>query len=73
MAATRPNFEQAAAPRQPPTQPEPTSPDRASCALAARRWRSTELFGHLHEIEIEHGQSVYRLRLTSLGKLILTK
>jgi hemin uptake protein HemP len=39
----------------------------------ARRWRSVELFGPEQEIEIEHGQAVYRLRLTSLGKLILTK
>jgi hemin uptake protein HemP len=39
----------------------------------ARRWRSTELFGPELEIEIEHGQAVYRLRQTSLGKLILTK
>jgi hemin uptake protein HemP len=38
-----------------------------------RRWRSNDLFGTAQEIEIEHGQSVYRLRLTSLGKLILTK
>jgi hemin uptake protein HemP len=42
-------------------------------ASAARRWRSAELFGPEQEIEIEHGQAVYRLRLTSLGKLILTK
>ena len=40
---------------------------------ASRRWRSTDLFGPAHEIEIEHGQAVYRLRLTALGKLILTK
>jgi hemin uptake protein HemP len=38
-----------------------------------RRWRSSELLGNLHEIEIEHGAALYRLRLTSLGKLILTK
>lgn len=42
-------------------------------ARAGRRWRSAELFGREQEIEIEHGQVVYRLRLTSLGKLILTK
>ncbi len=38
-----------------------------------RRWTSGELLGAGREIEIAHGQSVYRLRLTSLGKLILTK
>lgn len=47
----------------PPTQP----------AVAQRRWRSRELFGQAQEVEIEHGGSVYRLRLTALGKLILTK
>jgi hemin uptake protein HemP len=47
-----------------PAEPRPT---------AARRWRSADIFGAAQEIEIEHGQAVYRLRLTSLGKLILTK
>ena len=46
---------------------------RTSCAPTGRRWYSEELFGSQHEIEIAHGQTVYRLRLTSLGKLILTK
>jgi hemin uptake protein HemP len=47
-----------------PAEARPTAP---------RRWRSAEIFGAAQEIEIEHGQAVYRLRLTSLGKLILTK
>jgi hemin uptake protein HemP len=34
---------------------------------------SRELLGAAHEIEIVHGSQRYRLRLTSLGKLILTK
>lgn len=42
-------------------------------APTLRRWRSAELFGRAQEIEIEHGPAVYRLRMTSLGKLILTK
>jgi hemin uptake protein HemP len=42
-------------------------------AASARRWQSDELLGHAQEIEIEHGQAIYRLRRTSLGKLILTK
>lgn len=49
---------------------QPVTPTEVSCL---RRWRSTELLGHQQEIEIEHGQAIYRLRLTSLGKLILTK
>lgn len=35
--------------------------------------RSEQLFGGAHEVLIEHRGSVYRLKLTSLGKLILTK
>lgn len=54
-----------------------SAPDERSAAPVAaggsRRWRSTELFGNDQQIEILHGQAVYRLRLTSLGKLILTK
>jgi hemin uptake protein HemP len=42
-------------------------------AASGRRWISADLFGALTEIEIEHGAAVYRLRQTSLGKLILTK
>lgn len=38
-----------------------------------RRVHSAALLGPEQEVEIEHGQAVYRLRLTSLGKLILTK
>ncbi|MCE2915217.1 MAG: hemin uptake protein HemP [Rubrivivax sp.] len=51
---------------------DPTAAAHARLA-SARRWRSAELFGAAHEIEIEHGHAVYRLRLTALGKLILTK
>ncbi len=35
--------------------------------------RSVDLFGAANEIEIEHGDSRYRLRKTLLGKLIMTK
>lgn len=37
------------------------------------RWHSDELLGGALEAEIQHGQALYRLRLTSLGKLILVK
>lgn len=40
---------------------------------ARRRYVSEQLFGEHTEVEIQHGESTYRLRLTSLGKLILTK
>ncbi|MFZ2990573.1 hemin uptake protein HemP [Ideonella sp.] len=37
------------------------------------RWDSTQLLGAAREVEIVHGDQVYRLRHTALGKLILTK
>lgn len=38
-----------------------------------RRWCSQELLGSQTEAEITHAGAIYRLRLTALGKLILTK
>jgi hemin uptake protein HemP len=38
-----------------------------------RRWSSSDLLGTEKEVEIEHEGMVYRLRKTTLGKLILTK
>lgn len=38
-----------------------------------RRVASDELFAGAVEVQIEHREQVYRLRRTSLGKLILTK
>ncbi|WP_249937082.1 hemin uptake protein HemP [Roseateles sp. DAIF2] len=38
-----------------------------------RRLSSQALLGNEREVEIEHSGQIYRLRLTSLGKLILTK
>lgn len=38
-----------------------------------RRVSSSELFGAQNEIVIEHRNDEYRLRITSNGKLILTK
>jgi hemin uptake protein HemP len=40
---------------------------------ARRPLHSTELFGGVNEVEIEHQGELYRLRRTSKGKLILTK
>jgi hypothetical protein len=44
-----------------------------SRAPSTPRLRSDDLFGARREIEIEHAGAIYRLRLTSLGKLLLTK
>lgn len=52
--------------------PRPSTP-RSVTAPVSRRLRSADLLGNEQQVEIEHGQSVYRLRQTSLGKLILTK
>jgi hemin uptake protein HemP len=64
-------------PRTFPTpRPAPPGIDRTpgpTPAAAQRRFDSTELFGDAVEVEIEHQSQVYRLRRTSLGKLILTK
>jgi hemin uptake protein HemP len=58
-----------------PFAPTPVPPSRPADqgGLARRRFVSAQLFGETTEVEILHGESVYRLRLTSLGKLILTK
>lgn len=50
----------------PGTQP-PRTPSQAPC------WRSGELLAGQREAHIDHEGTTYRLRLTSLGKLILTK
>lgn len=57
---------------------EPGLPVLPSLAVPApqpgrRRLSSQALLGNEREIEIEHAGQLYRLRLTSLGKLILTK
>ena len=56
--------------RHPPLD-EPSTRPHTSADLP--RWHSTELLAHGGEARILHGDQVYRLRLTALGKLILTK
>jgi hemin uptake protein HemP len=51
----------------------PVLPAAPGAGVAGRRWSSRDLLAGAREIEIEHEGSVYRLRLTALGKLILTK
>jgi hemin uptake protein HemP len=53
--------------------PPADAPRSAERSTAVPRLRSVELFGHHKEILIEHQAQLYRLRLTALGKLILTK
>ena len=42
-------------------------------AANVRSITSEQLFAEFPEVQIAHGDGVYRLRQTSLGKLILTK
>ncbi|MBN9598616.1 MAG: hemin uptake protein HemP [Afipia sp.] len=51
----------------------PTSPDKRTVSIVDNRIGSKELFAAAREITISHGEDVYRLRLTSQNKLILTK
>ena len=50
-------------------------PGQQATALPARvqRVSSHSLFSGAQQVEIEHNGTVYRLRQTALGKLILTK
>lgn len=56
-----------------PSSPAATDKLAAEPVPPRRSWQSQELFGGALEVEIQHNQAVYRLRQTSLGKLILTK
>jgi hemin uptake protein HemP len=42
-------------------------------AVPRKRLSSRELFGAMREVVIDHVGEEYRLRITSQGKLILTK
>lgn len=54
---------------EPPGRPQPAR----AAGDASPRLTSQSLLGDRPEIEILHGEQVYRLRRTALGKLILTK
>lgn len=63
--------------KQAPTLPSlmaaPAASHPSSSGTVPRRLQSRELLGQDRELEIEHAGQLYRLRLTQLGKLILTK
>ena len=46
---------------------------RAAAAAAGRAIASESLFAGAREVQIVHRGSLYRLKQTALGKLILTK
>lgn len=56
---------------QPPSPANPRTTPAAPPPLPVLR--SEQLFGGAQEVLIEHRGALYRLKLTSLGKLILTK
>ena len=49
------------------------APGEASPRQPQGRYDTATLFGGRREILIQHGDQVYRLRITRQGKLILTK
>ena len=57
-----------------PAKPETPAPQRLAETMAAvPRISSEQLMAGAKELLIEHHGTVYRLRQTALGKLILTK
>ncbi len=56
-----------------PAHPPAAAPLPAAVATPPLRWNSAQLLGAGHEALVEHRGECYRLRLTALGKLILTK
>jgi len=61
-----------AAPSSSAAQPS-TGPSRAGAPATCRAIASEALFAGASEVQISHRGSLYRLRQTALGKLILTK
>jgi len=64
-------------PMPPPPLPTPAQDEACAAPRPASstcpQWDSRTLLGQAEQAEIHHGDQVYRLRLTALGKLILTK
>ena len=58
---------------QMPTPVDSSVDQRAVAPARVARVTSAALFSGAQEVEIEHNGTVYRLRQTALGKLILTK
>ena len=49
-----------------------TPPRHPEDEATPKRFASSELFGSAREIVIDHGERLYRMRITQNGKLILT-
>lgn len=59
--------------RLPEVRPTLAVPAPRDAGAPVPRLSSRALLAGGREVEIEHDQAVYRLRVTALGKLILTK
>jgi len=59
--------------RAPPPAPPLPQGSAVSTPAPAIRVSSAQLFAGALEVQIDHHGAVYRLKQTSLGKLILTK
>lgn len=57
----------------PPVPAAPSNPTPKATPAPLPVLRSEQLFSGAQEVLIEHRGAFYRLKLTSLGKLILTK
>ena len=57
----------------PPTSARPGAEPRAAAARPGEPIASEMLFAGAREVQIVHRGSLYRLKQTALGKLILTK
>ncbi len=53
--------------------PRPPAAGNPAARRPSRSFDTAELFGSEAEIEIVHEQTVYRLKITRQGKLILNK
>ncbi len=53
--------------------PPQSKPEKPPLQRSCKRINSQQLLADEREIEIEHVGQLYRLRITALGKLILTK
>lgn len=59
--------------RQKPDDPESTDPPKVCETPDTNVVNSRDLLGGRREIQIQHGEEVYRLRVTRNGRLILNK
>lgn len=70
---SNPHSRRADPPVLPSAQKLPDAGATAGSGHGSRRIRGSELFAGCTRVVIEHGEEQYQLRITRMGKLILTK